>query len=201
MSTKNRTTLKTMTASLLGAALLSTALGGTAMAYDHDGNRYEGRYNHIYKDKNFGKNIGKLRADLRRSGYYVMDVEPVSDSRINVYAKKNNQPYKLKYTYPGLKLISSDKKEWSIIWDDRKHHGDHHDKNDIEETIKNESRYPKIKQRAIKKLNNMGYQVEDIEIDEKNGKGVFEIEATNSGQDYEVILGYPNLNIIKLERD
>lgn len=201
MSKKNRTTLKTVTASALSIALLSTAIGGTAMAYDHGGNGYKEGSHHIYKDQNFGKNIGKLRADLRRSGYYVMDVQAVSDNRINVYAKKNNQPYELKYTYPELKLISSAKKDWSTVWDDKNHHGDRHDKNDIEDTIKNESRYPQVKQRAIKKLNNMGYQVEDIEIDEQNGKGVFEIEATNSGQDYEVILGYPNLNVIKLERD
>lgn len=198
MSIKNRTTLKTVTASALSVALLSTALSGTAMAYNHSGNGYDSGYNHIYKDKNFGKNIDKLRTDLRRNGYYVMDVKPVSDTRITVYAKKNNQPYELKYTYPGLKLISSDKKDWSTVWDDNRHPSAN---DDLEDRIKQESRYPAIKERAIKKLNSMGYQVEDIDIDEQNGKGVFEIEATNSGHDYEVILGYPNLNVIKLERD
>lgn len=198
MSIKNRTTLKTVTASALSVALLSTALGGTAMAYNHSGNGYDSDYNHIYKDKNFGKNIDKLRTDLRRNGYYVMDVKPVSDTRITVYAKKNNQPYELKYTYPGLKLVSSDKKNWSTVWDDNRHHSAN---DDIEDRIKKESRYPAIKERAIKKLYSMGYRVEDIDIDEQNGKGVFEIEATNSGHDYEVILGYPNLNVIKLERD
>lgn len=75
------------------------------------------------------------------------------------------------------------------------------DGDDVEDRIKQEARYPTIKQRAIRKMNRMGYQVEDIELDEKNNRGVFEIEAKRGGQEYEVILGYPNLNVIKLEKD
>ena len=40
-----------------------------------------------------------------------------------------------------------------------------------------------------------------IELKEKNGRGVFEIEAKRGSQEYEILLGYPNLNVIKVEKD
>ena len=72
---------------------------------------------------------------------------------------------------------------------------------DIEDSIKRDSRYPAIKQRAINKVRSMGCRVEDIELEEKNGRGVFEIEAKRGSQEYEILLGYPNLNVIKVEKD
>ncbi len=83
----------------------------------------------------------------------------------------------------------------------KNHYNYKNNSEDIEDRIKQQPRYPAIKQRAIRKMQNMGYQVKDIELDEKNNRGVFEIEAKRGGQEYEVILGYPNLNIIKLEKD
>ena len=47
----------------------------------------------------------------------------------------------------------------------------------------------------------MGYRVKDIELEEKNNRGVFEIEAKRGSQEYEITLGYPNLNVIKVEKD
>ena len=47
----------------------------------------------------------------------------------------------------------------------------------------------------------MGYRVEDIEFEEKNGRGVFEIEAKRGSQEYEIFLDYPNLNVIKIKKD
>lgn len=47
----------------------------------------------------------------------------------------------------------------------------------------------------------MGYRVDEIELDEKNGRSIFEIEAKRGGQEYEIELGYPNLNVIKIEKD
>ena len=72
---------------------------------------------------------------------------------------------------------------------------------DIEDSIKRDSRYPAIKQRAINKIQGMGYRVNDIELEEKNGRGVFEIEAKRGSQEYEIRLGYPKLNVIKIEKD
>ncbi|WP_201587655.1 PepSY domain-containing protein [Psychrobacter jeotgali] len=76
-----------------------------------------------------------------------------------------------------------------------------HKDDDIEDRIKQEARYPAIRQRAIRKVNGMGYQVTDIELDEKNNRGIFEIEAKRGGQEYEIELSYPDLRVIKLERD
>ena len=47
----------------------------------------------------------------------------------------------------------------------------------------------------------MGYRVKDIELEEKNNRGIFEIEAKRGSQEYEILLGYPNLNVIKVEKD
>ena len=47
----------------------------------------------------------------------------------------------------------------------------------------------------------MGYRVKDIELEEKNNRGVFEVEARRGSQDYEILLGYPNLNVIKVKKD
>ena len=128
---------------------------------------------------------------------------------LTAFAKKNNQAYELKYTSPDLRLISSNKKAWSNIWQDKnngynngKHNNSGKYKNDdAEDRIKREARYPAIKQRAINKVEGMGYRVKDIELEEKNNRGVFEIEAKRGSQEYEITLGYPNLNVIKIEKD
>ena len=221
------TTLKTTVSSALVVALLGTTIGCTAMASDY-GNQNYGNQNYnnqssVYRDGNFGTIAQKLRRDLSRSGYQVMDIQ--SDNyrgtqSLVVYAKKNNQPYELKYTYPGLKLISSSQKDWSNVWQDKNHNNGNrynnnghnnngkynnnnyrNKNNNIEDNIKREARYPAIKQRAVRKVEELGYRVKDIELKEKNNRGIFEIEAKRGSQDYEIILGYPDLNVIKLEKD
>ncbi|WP_201612306.1 hypothetical protein [Psychrobacter immobilis] len=161
-----------------------------------------------------------LRNNLSRQGYQVMDIRSDNyrgNRAITAIAKKNNQTYELKYTYPDLRLISSNKTASSNIWqDDRydkddykkdkyknngKYKNDKRYKNNTEGSIKRESRYPAIKQGAVNKVRSMGYQVKDIELEEKNGRGVFEIEAKRGSQEYEILLGYPNLNVIKVEKD
>ncbi|WP_201526301.1 PepSY domain-containing protein [Psychrobacter frigidicola] len=212
-----RSTLKTVISSALAVALLSTAIGGTAMASNHGQQQiYRGDSNN-----NFGQISNQLRQNLRRSGYYVMDIQADGAQRLNVYAKKNNQPYELKYTYPSLKLISSNKKDWSNVWQDKNNHhqnGNGYNNNqynnhngngyygqnkqdDVEDRIKKEASYPAIKQRAVRKVSDMGYRVKDIELEEEDNRGVFEIEAKRGSQDYDIVLGYPNLNVIKLEKD
>ena len=166
-----------------------------------------------------------LRNNLSRQGYQVMDIRSDNyrgNRAITAIARKNNQTYELKYTYPDLRLISSNKTASSNIWqDDRydkvrydkddykkdkyknngKYKNDKRYKNNTEGSIKRESRYPAIKQGAVNKVRSMGYQVKDIELKEKNGRGVFEIEAKRGSQEYEILLGYPNLNVIKVEKD
>ena len=223
------TTLKTTVSSALVVALLGTTIGCTAMASDYGNQNYHNQdnqnYNNqssVYRDGNFGTIAQKLRRDLSRSGYQVMDIQ--SDNyrgtqSLVVYAKKNNQPYELKYTYPGLKLISSSQKDWSNVWQDKNHNNGNrynnnshnngkynnnnyrNKNNDLEDNIKKEARYAAVKQRAINKVKNMGYSIKDIELKEKNNRGIFEIEAKRGSQDYEIILGYPDLNVIKLEKD
>ena len=166
-----------------------------------------------------------LRNNLSRQGYQVMDIRSDNyrgNRAITAIARKNNQTYELKYTYPDLRLISSNKTASSNIWQDDRYDKDRYDKDDYkkdkyknngkykndkryknntEGSIKRESRYPAIKQGAVNKVRSMGYQVKDIELEEKNGRGVFEIEAKRGSQEYEILLGYPNLNAIKVEKD
>ena len=221
---------KTVISAGLAVALLGTTVGCAVVGSGYDNYPIYGG-NDDYGNADYNRISQKLRTDLRRKGYQVMDIKSDNyrgNRAMTAYAKKNNQAYELKYTYPDLKLISSNKKAWSNVWQDNKYEKDHYKKDeyknsdkyknnkrykndDVEDSIKRESRYPAIKQRAIKqraikqrainKIQGMGYRVKDIELEEKNGRGVFEIEAKRGSQEYEIRLGYPNLNVIKVEKD
>src|SRR5690606_41179117 len=104
--------------------------------------------------------------------------------------RKNKQTYVLKSSYTDLSLISSNKRGSSNVWQDDRNDKDRYDKDDykkdkyknhgkyknnkrykdddIENSIKRDSRYPAIKQRAVNKVKSMGYSVKDVELDEKN---------------------------------
>ena len=181
--------------------------------------------NSDYGNADYKRVSQTLRNNLSRQGYQVMDIRSDNyrgNRALTAIAKKNNQTYELKYTYPDLRLISSNKTASSNIWQDDRYDKDRYDKDDYkkdkyknngkykndkryknntEGSIKRESRYPAIKQGAVNKVRSMGYQVKDIELEEKNGRGVFEIEAKRGSQEYEILLGYPNLNVIKVEKD
>lgn len=217
---------KTAISAGLTVALLGTTVGCTVVGPGYD-NQPIYRGDAGYGNANYSRVTQQLRNDLRRKGYQVMDIRSDSyrgNRAITAIAKKNNQAYELKYTYPDLRLISSNRTALSNIWQDDKYDNDRYDKNDykkdkyknknkgnknknrykkddIEDSIKRESRYPAIKQRAVRKVSAMGYRVKDIELEEKNNRGVFEIEARRGSQDYEILLGYPNLNVIKVEKD
>ena len=177
--------------------------------------------NSDYGNADYKRVSQTLRNNLSRQGYQIMDIRSDNyrgNRAITAIARKNNQTYELKHTYPDLRLISSNKIASSNIWQDDRYNKDDYEKdkyknngkykndkryknNDIEDRIKRESRYPAIKQGAVNKVRSMGYQVKDIELEEKNGRGVFEIEAKRGSQQYEILLGYPNLNVIKVEKD
>lgn len=215
MTFLSRLTMKTAVSAGLAVTLLGATVGCTvASGYDNQP---------VYRDGSFSRASQQLRQELRRSGYDVVNVRS-DDYRgrqiLVVHAKKKNQFYELKYTYPDLQRISSVKKDWSNDWQDnddyRKDKNKHNKQNygngqykdkgkkkghNVEDRLKNESRYPVIRQRAIRKVSAMGYRVTDIELDEKKKRGIFEIEATRGGQNYEIELSYPNLEVIKVKKD
>ncbi|MFP3455788.1 hypothetical protein R0J89_05895 [Psychrobacter sp. SIMBA_152] len=206
----------------LVVALLGTTVGCTVVGSGYD-NQPVYRSDNNSQNNNFNRVSQQLRQDLRLKGYQVIDIRADSyrgDRALTAYVKKNNQAYELKYTYPALRLISSNKRAWSNSWEDNKYQKDndhykkdkHKDngkykndkrykKGDIEDSIKRESRYPAIKRRAINKVRSMGYRVEDIDLEEKNKRGVFDIEARRGSQEYEILLSYPNLDVINVKKD
>lgn len=182
MTLRPYSTMKNALSTGLIIALLGTTVGCTVVTSGYDNQP-------VYRDSSFNRISQQLRQDLRHNGYEVIDIK--ADEYRNrqiliVYAKKNNQLYELKYTYPDLKRISSIKKDWSNSW---------------QEKVENEARYPEIRQRAIRKITAMGYRVKDIELKKQGNREVFEIEAKRGSQEYNILLGYPNLNVIKVKKD
>ena len=220
MKTIKPFSIKATVSTGLIVALMGTTVGCAVVGPGYD-NQPVYRGDNNSQNNNFNRVSQQLRQDLCRKGYQVIDIRADSyrgDRALTAYAKKNNQAYELKYTYPTLRLISSSKKAWTDNWDNNKsqnnngrykenkhqdnyQNGQRYKKGDIEDTIKRESRYPAIKRRAINKVRAMGYRVEDIDLEEKNKRGVFEIEAKRGSQKYEILLSYPNLDVIKVTKD
>ena len=216
--------LKTAISAGLALTMLGTVAGCAVVGPGYEDYPIYGG-NSDYGNGDYKRVSQTLRNNLSRQGYQVMDIRSDNyrgNRAITAIARKNNQTYELKYTYPDLRLISSNKTASSNIWQDDRYDKDRYDKDDYkkdkyknngkykndkryknntEGSIKRESRYPAIKQGAVNKVRSMGYQVKDIEFEEKNGRGVFEIEAKRGSQEYEILLGYPNLNVIKVEKD
>ena len=216
--------LKTAISAGLALTMLGTVAGCAVVGPGYEDYPIYGG-NSDYGNADYKRVSQTLRNNLSRQGYQVMEIRSDNyrgNRAITAIARKNNQAYELKYTYPDLRLISSNKTASSNIWQDDRYDKDRYDKDDYkkdkyknngkykndkryknntEGSIKRESRYPAIKQGAVNKVRSMGYQVKDIELEEKNGRGVFEIEAKRGSQEYEILLGYPNLNVIKVEKD
>ncbi|WP_274570903.1 PepSY domain-containing protein [Neisseria leonii] len=55
--------------------------------------------------------------------------------------------------------------------------------------------------RAVQLLEARGYTVTDIDADDYRGKPAFEVEAVKNGREYDIILSYPDLTILKEKRD
>lgn len=129
MNIRKSLSFKTVISTGLVAVLLGATVGCTVAGPGYD-NRP------IYRDNNNGnanynRASQQLRQDLRRQGYQVMDIKS-DDYRGNriltAHARKNNQNYELKYTYPNLRLISSNKTSWSNKDQDDRYKKDHHKK-------------------------------------------------------------------------
>lgn len=67
----------------------------------------------------------------------------------------------------------------------------------IEATIIQDKNYPTLKQQAITKLQNKGYQVIEIDADTHFSKPALSVEAYKGGQEYDIKLAYPSLDILK----
>ncbi|BBI66064.1 hypothetical protein PKHYL_02550 [Psychrobacter sp. KH172YL61] len=123
MKTLKPFSFKTTISTVFIVALLVTTVGCAVVGPGYDNQPiYRGDNNR--QNDSFNRVSQQLRQDLRRKGYQVIDIR--SDSyrgarAMTAFAKKNNQLYELTYTYPSLRLISSNKRLWSNNWGDNKY--------------------------------------------------------------------------------
>ena len=71
----------------------------------------------------------------------------------------------------------------------------------IERQIYNDANFAQNRAKAVQMLEQRGYQVRDIEADDHWGKPVLEADAYKNGQEYDIVLSYPDLKIIKEKVD
>lgn len=204
---KNKSTSKFIANSLLATSLISgamtLAMTTSSVAYDHG---YHGHYNHhnshqVYHDNNFGQTAQRLRMDLRRQGYIVMDIQPEQykgNSALKVYAKKGNQAYEMLYSYPSLKLLTSEKKAWSQLWHNQ-HQGQYY--NHAKNSIYEDANFNDVLKKAENKLKGMGYSIDEIEADDYNNQPILKANVDLGDKEYDIRLSYPSLKIISIEED
>ena len=67
----------------------------------------------------------------------------------------------------------------------------------IEYKIYSDKNFEQTRAKAVKMLEQRGYQVHDVEADSRRGQPVLDIEAFKDGREYDIVLSYPDLKIIK----
>ena len=67
----------------------------------------------------------------------------------------------------------------------------------IEHKIYSDKNFEQNRARAIRMLEQRGYQVHEVDPDDHWSKPVLEIEAYKNGREYDIILSYPDLKIIR----
>lgn len=67
----------------------------------------------------------------------------------------------------------------------------------IEQKIYSDKNFEQNRAKAVKMLEQRGYQVHDVEADSCRGQPVLDIEAFKDGREYDIVLSYPDLKIIK----
>lgn len=67
----------------------------------------------------------------------------------------------------------------------------------IEQKIYSDKNFEQNRAKAVKMLEQRGYQVHDVEADSRRGQPVLDIEAFKDGREYDIVLSYPDLKIIK----
>ncbi|WP_420229947.1 hypothetical protein ACOBWA_00935 [Psychrobacter sp. ER1] len=164
MKTIKPFSIKATVSTGLVVALLGTTVGCAVVGSGYD-NQPVYRGDNNSQNNNFNRVSQQLRQDLRRKGYQVIDIRADSyrgDRALTAYAKKNNQAYELKYTYPTLRLISSSKEAWPDNWDNNKSqkNNDRYKENKHKDNYQNGQRYKKgdvedtIKENHVTQLSN-----------------------------------------------
>lgn len=205
---------KALITSVLSATLLTGIATSAVMTSAVASNASEQQ---IYRNGDFGRLAQTLRSDLSRQGYQVMDIKADThnnNSALKVYAKKNNKGYELTYSYPNLKLLKNEQKAWSQLWQDKnssnrhhnnsgnQHHGNkHYGKNNVKDSIKQDANLNTIMAKAERKLKNMGYKIDEIEVDDYQNKGILKADVDRGDKEYEIRLSYPGLQILTIEED
>lgn len=67
----------------------------------------------------------------------------------------------------------------------------------IENQIYSDANFPQKQAQARQILENKGYQVHKIDADDHWGKPVLEIEAYKNNREYDILMSYPDLKIIR----
>ena len=67
----------------------------------------------------------------------------------------------------------------------------------IEQKIYSDKNFEQNRAKAVKMLEQRGYQVYDVEADSRRSQPVLDIEAFKDGREYDIVLSYPDLKIIK----
>lgn len=67
----------------------------------------------------------------------------------------------------------------------------------IEQKIYSDKNFEQNRAKAVKMLEQRGYQVHDVEADSHRGQPVLDIGAFKDGREYDIVLSYPDLKIIK----
>lgn len=80
-------------------------------------------------------------------------------------------------------------------------HDDHDHDDHIEHQIQADAQFAKKRNEAIAILKKRGYQVAKVEADDHRGQPVLSVEAYKNGQEYEIIMAYPSLKILREKRD
>lgn len=70
-----------------------------------------------------------------------------------------------------------------------------------ERQIYGDPHFEQNRTKAVKMLEQRGYQVYDVDADDYWGKPVLEVEAYKDGREYDILLSYPDLKIIKEQLD
>ena len=63
----------------------------------------------------------------------------------------------------------------------------------IEHKIYSDKNFEQNRAKAVKMLEQRGYQVHDVEADSRRGQPVLDIEAFKDGREYDIVLSYPDL--------
>lgn len=67
----------------------------------------------------------------------------------------------------------------------------------IEHKVYSDPNFEQKREQAVQILQKKGYSVGEIDADDHWGKPVLEIEAYKNGREYDVIMSYPDLKIIR----